>query len=1628
MTLTTAALAQQELAAEKANRIIEPRGEGSLDGIRPGDEVVSALMMKNTDRASLLERLVAQGMEFPVSGGSNDEPEALWNAEFFGDFKKEREMIARRDMFTKHFGNTDGSITAITAAGPMHYQKNGQWKTIFTTLEPYENGGFANERNYFKTYYPALAGGVLMTVLPDGSSLSGMGNMRLYFTADNQVIDEKVLLPVQGLARNNVMTYDGAFGSGTELRVTQHAMQHKIDVILGSAALLQAGVASGATHLVLEETVTLPSGVQAEKKEQRIILMRNGKPIAAFEPPVVYEAESPSTEDGTPILFAEYELLQAGQNLVIKTLVPMAWLTAVGRAFPVTIDPTVTVFPDNDVFWTQLGGQNGTGGNDMLAVGRGNLGTGFTNWRSSIKFNVASIPTDATIDDLSISYYIDLSVGWETSTNRFVRFRQTTTDPIGWPTWTSVFTNSGSGTQYAQTATAQHATADVWRSLDLGAAARTYLQNTSLSAGWFGIGLDYGGSGYTGNNNRLVMFAPHSSANRPYLTVTYTSACDEPTPAGTLTADKSSTVSNDVLMYEVSGGQGLVGYDVSWDNFDNFEFIITNDNTLSVHVFPNDDRTLYVRSVHIEGGCPEGFSNTVTTDVSCSSVFYFGTSDGDYITNVTFGSIDNNSTTDYDSGPDAMRLRDAYQDFTHLSTEVCRGGTYSLAVSGTTTFGQPQGFAAWIDWNNDGVFESSENVLLSAPTTTAIAQVTVPLNAVSGPVKMRVLCAWNTTPQDHACAIVEYGYGEIEEYTIDIASCTYYAVETGNAHDAVWNTDPSATVGTLGAIAPTSNFVIRNGQTITFINNFTCNNLTIENVNGEGAMVIDGDPVLTMYGNLSHSGGQLDTGEGTFLFNAGTPQTISSPANLYNITVNNQSGVSLTENLAIRGVLQIDQGDFTASPYLVRLISNATRTGGIGSIATGSSYIGEVIHERYIPPGIQFWMNICNPILGKTLSDWNATLVTTGFPGSNWPNNSFVNIKQYDETVPGLLNEGFTDPASVNDPLDAVFGYLVYLTAAAQFTTATGGFHQGGMTVPLNYTSTGVPQNDGWELMANIYPCEVSWEEIYAASEGIGATYYIYDAENASYIGYTAELGLGMHSGFIPSGQSFWVQTVQNSAYLQWEETHKSNEGTQFERDVNPDISFVSMAINTPGKRQEAYLVFEDGMTHGYDPGDDAINMGTLSTTAPELSWRATGGEKLMLSRVPKVFQNVEVMLHMNIKSAGTYTLTVDETQNLPEFTCMYFEDLETGDVYSLEAGEVITLTFAEPFNGDRFALHVNAPVTASAAPPSCFNSEDAIIEVELQGNGSFDLTLVDAFGVTVSSQPVNEVATFSGLPAGSYTVIANSDDQICQAMMVHVEVTAPDEPIIDVLTTTPWCNEAGAAELEVLASGAGNFSVNLFDQMNTPIFTQTMEAGGIDITNLNPGTYQVVVNHQCTNQVFDFVLEDENTVLAQALFNNQVSFENNAAIIEADALCVNATGWTWYVNGIEVASGGNLQYSITNQGSYTVELVAFNDSCTDSFIFEVTTTTVTYVQNSETDDFKLGMTSESVMLWVPAHDAPLLIDLFDIQGRLILQDQLPAGSPRRIDIPTGAMAVGSYILKVTGENVNRSWTIQAHK
>jgi len=133
---------------------------------------------------------------------------------------------------------------------------------------------------------------------------------------------------------------------------------------------------------------------------------------------------------------------------------------------------------------------------------------------------------------------------------------------------------------------------------------------------------------------------------------------------------------------------------------------------------------------------------------------------GDGFTNVTIEEIDN------DSGCEG------YADFTNLAATLEPGSSYDFTV--TTGYGD-QNVRVWIDFNDDGIFDTSETVVpnfviapgAAAGTYTETVTLTIPGSVATGNQhRMRVKSSWQAPVPDDACE--ETQYGETEDYSANM--------------------------------------------------------------------------------------------------------------------------------------------------------------------------------------------------------------------------------------------------------------------------------------------------------------------------------------------------------------------------------------------------------------------------------------------------------------------------------------------------------------------------------------------------------------------------------------------------------------------------------------------------------------------------------------------------------------------------------------------------------------------------------------------------------------------------------------------------------------------------------------------
>lgn len=146
-------------------------------------------------------------------------------------------------------------------------------------------------------------------------------------------------------------------------------------------------------------------------------------------------------------------------------------------------------------------------------------------------------------------------------------------------------------------------------------------------------------------------------------------------------------------------------------------------------------------------------------------------SNTEVIQRVEFGTIDNISTG-----------IEGYQDFTNISTDVARGASVPINITGAGTYSEDQVFV-WIDFNHDGDFtDAGEDVFTSAKNEGPYTgTVLIPADAQGGSTRMRVkmIDVSGDPANPSPCGLSDWG--QVEDYTVNIPLPPYCTTST-NPH------------------------------------------------------------------------------------------------------------------------------------------------------------------------------------------------------------------------------------------------------------------------------------------------------------------------------------------------------------------------------------------------------------------------------------------------------------------------------------------------------------------------------------------------------------------------------------------------------------------------------------------------------------------------------------------------------------------------------------------------------------------------------------------------------------------------------------------------------------------------------
>lgn len=950
--------------------------------------------------------------------------------------------------------------------------------------------------------------------------------------------------------------------------------------------------------------------------------------------------------------------------------------------------------------------------------------------------------------------------------------------------------------------------------------------------------------------------------------------CNVPSVGGTTTVTPvpATSVVNDLYTFGVTGQTGTP---VAWEYAFNPGFAPGAGTFAAfgptLNVVDNVNGTVYVRAIVSNGpGCLDVPATAVAVTPRCASAISGQPPvSGNYISNVTFGGINNNSTYDY--------FGDQYQDFQSISANVQRGFSYALQIK--TPGSGLRGRMAWIDYNGDGTFGSGEAVITPiapvAGTTTSI--VTIPCTGTgSVSVRMRVLVA-NVTPNTNPCAAITYASGEIEEYTVNISGVGrgvwIGAISDDWANPGNWacNVVPNGSDNVIFPLGSpnlparlTANEACKD---ITFAAGSPFFTTTGVNLNGfeldvKGNWNVTGSPSAAVVMNGCN---------GTVVF-SGTlgAQNINGVTTFGNVRVNNAAGVVINKATGVNCVLRTQLGAITTG-NLLTLRSSLTGTALVDPTGTGSISGNVNVQRRIGATGGYHYLS--SPVSGASIAssttgwsdDFPINSATDNYiydplvasvPGSLWPT-----VWEYDETNPNPNTAyGWVGATGAADAITPLKGFAC-ITPANAMVDVFGPVNNG--TVNFNVTKA----SDGLNLLGNPYPSPISWSAFLASNGARIANSYSafvtsggYGGNYGTWNGVTGTLGVG---NVIASSQAFFV-TATSAGAVTAQNTHRTLDlnPTFFGYTSVPDL--LRMEVQGNNAADETVVYFDPSASDAYSTSNDGTKMLATLPGIPSI-FTIADNQSLAINAMGSLNQDRSLPLGVFIQTGGQYNLVATDLSSFAPSAMIYLEDALNGTMQNLRVNNSYSVQLAPGTYTNRFFLHVRPAVQLGSQSESCAGN-DGVITVNYPSASTVDVEVLNANGQSVSTLNAFQGTTqINNLADGNYSVQmtfnggyqATDYVQIAAGNSVNASINASSHNV-DLGNNTPVVFTANV-------SGATSYTWNFGDGTvlaNAP--------ANVSHTFTSAGVFEV--SFEATNQVCTSTATTTVTAIAPSGIQNNAS------------------------------------------------------------------------------------------------------------------------------------------------------------
>ncbi|MFN0032948.1 MAG: PKD domain-containing protein [Flavobacteriales bacterium] len=758
-----------------------------------------------------------------------------------------------------------------------------------------------------------------------------------------------------------------------------------------------------------------------------------------------------------------------------------------------------------------------------------------------------------------------------------------------------------------------------------------------------------------------------------------------------------------------------------------------------------------------------------------------------------------------------------------------------------------------------------------------------------------------------------------ERFTIAEGNLNYYAIASGNATAAIWCDTPGGTPFAIATFCDKANMIIQPGITVTCDwASFGCNQFEVK----AGATFNAGTTSMTVNNNYTING-TFSAGTSTVTL-AGKKASViggSGVANMYWMNVTNAQSVTINASsggVVAKNLIQITSGTLYTNAKL-NLLSDGTTAGMIGPLTSGS-LSGNITINRYHTATAQGWVNLASSIQNKTVADWNDDLITTGFAGSDYPPPyPFNNVQLYNESVAGGMNTGFTGVTNVTNAIQDRTGYFVFMNAGVMNLDADGEIYSGNQTMPVTYTNTSNPTGDGWNMLANPYPCTIDWDAASWTKTNFDNAVYVWNAALGQYATYVGGVSTNGGSRYIPHTQSFFVKANATSPALTLVEDCKATVQGTFKNSSNE--AALTLRIASENYTDETTLARNANATLAYEGSADAYKLRSPLIEVPYMATINTQGDDLSVNAFALDGNETIIPLRIEAGVSGTYQLTHDGLTEFANGACVVLEDLLTGQNYPLNLHESISLDLTAGYTSLRFQLRIGGAMVSNITTAGCSGMNDGEVTVSVDSNTNCNITWMNSEGeVVATANGITADALVSELEPGIYNILIENNG-LCGTTEASIIISNSDPLNATALVLPVTCpdDEDGAIALNI-TGGKAPYLISWSNGMSSA-----------NLENAEAGEYTAFVTDQSgCSSTFTYTVTSRSELKA-GMETAEETYMLHGGIAEVNFYNTSSDAENFYWNFGDQSQTGSEQnptHYYNKKGLYTITMTATDEDC----------------------------------------------------------------------------------------------------